>query len=87
MNIEPNRFAGTGAVTAGGRSVEISKPTVAAGHAPNGPLTGSVTAGHPFAQQVDAATEADLRRDDPLGQLVDRVMNLPPPPMPERLKG
>ena len=86
MNIEPNRFAGTGAVTAGGRSVEISKPTVAAGHAPNGPLTVSVTAGHPFAQQVDAATEADLRRDDPLGQLVDKVMNLPPPPMPEGLK-
>ena len=86
MNIEPNRFAGTGAVTAGGRSVEISKPTVAAGHAPNGPLTVSVTAGHPFAQQVDAATEADLRRDDPLGQLVDKVMNLPPPPMPVSLR-
>ena len=86
MNIETNGFAGTGSVTAGGRSVEISKPTVAAGHAPNGPLTVSVTAGHPFAQQVDAATEADLRRDDPLGQLVDRVMNLPPPPLPVPLR-
>ena len=72
-------------MTAGGRSVEIPKPTVAAGRAPNSPLTVSVTAGHPFAQEVDAATEADLRRDDPLGRLIDGVMNLPPPPIPEEL--
>ena len=87
MNIETNRFAGTGSVTAGSRPVEVQKTTAGAGHAPNVPLTVSVTAGHPFAQQVDAATEADLRRDDPLGRLVDRAMNLPPPPIPEGLKG
>ena len=73
-------------MTAGSIPVEVQKATADAGHAPNGPLTVSVTAGHPFAQQVDAATEADLRRDDPLGQLVDKVMNLPPPPLPEGLK-
>lgn len=82
MNIETNRFAGTGPVTAGSHPVEVQGATVRAGHAPMRPLTVSIKAGGPFAQRVDAATEADLMRDDPLGQLIDRAMNLPPPPMP-----
>lgn len=76
-----------GPVITGSRSAEVQKTTAGVGHAPNAPLTVGFTVGHPFAQRVDAATEADMRRDDPLGQLVDRVMNLPPPPMPKELKG
>ena len=87
MNIETNRFAGTGSLTAGSRPVEARKTTAGAGRAPGAPLTVGFTAGHPFAESVDASTEADMRRDDPLGQLVDRVMNLPPPPMPKELRG
>ena len=67
MNIETNRFAGTGSVTAGSRPVETQKTTPGVGRAPNSPLTVSVTAGHP------------------LGRLIDGVMNLPPPPIPEEL--
>ena len=85
MNIETNRYVGTGSVTAGSRPVETQKTTPGVGHAPNGPLTFGVTAGQPFAQQVDGVTEADLRLDDPLGQLIDGVMNLPPPPIPSPL--
>ena len=85
MNIETNRYVGTGSVTAGSRPVEPLKITPGAGREPNPALTFGVTAGQPFAQEVDAATKADLRRDDPLGQLIDGVMNLPPPPIPSPL--
>ena len=89
MNIETNRFAGTGSATAGSRPVEVqkTKATVGAGLALNdASLTVSVTSRHLSAKAVDGATLADPRRDDPLGRLVDRVMNLPPPPIPEGLK-
>lgn len=89
MNIEPNRIAGAGSATAGVRPVEVqrAKPAVGAGLAWNdAPLTVSVTSGHLSAKSVGGAPLADPRRDDPLGRLVDRVMNLQPPPMPEELK-
>ena len=87
MNIETNRYVGTGSVTAGGRPVEPLKTTHGDGREPDPALTVRITPGGLFAQEIDAATKADLRRDDPLGQLIGGALNLPPPPMPDVMRG